>query len=60
MGYRMFSKTIHKSKYVEIIKAKEIRILRENPSAVHLDGEPMIMDSELKIGIKPLSLSVLN
>ena len=60
MAYRMFSKTIHKSKYVEIIKAKEIRILRENPGAVHLDGEPMIMDSELKIGIKPLSLSVLN
>ena len=60
MGYRMFSKSTHKSKYVEIIKAKEIRILREKPDAVHLDGEPMIMDSELKIGIKPLSLFVLN
>ncbi|HUH33883.1 MAG TPA: YegS/Rv2252/BmrU family lipid kinase, partial [Daejeonella sp.] len=29
MGYRMFSKTSHKSNFVEIIKGREIRILRE-------------------------------
>lgn len=60
MGYRMFSKSTHKSKYVEIIRSKEIRIVRELAGVVHLDGEPVQMGTELNIGIKPLSLSVLN
>lgn len=59
MGYRMFSKTTHKSKFVEIIKGREIRILRESSGAVHVDGEPQLMEAELNISIKPLSLSVL-
>lgn len=60
MGYRMFSKSTHKSKFIEIIKGREIRILREFPAAVHLDGEPVPMGAELNIGIRPLSLNVLN
>ena len=59
LGYRMFSRSTHKSKYVEIIKGKEIRIVREGNGAIHLDGEPCDMASELEINIKPLSLSVL-
>lgn len=59
LGYRMFSASTHKSKYVEIIKGKEIQIIRMGNGAVHLDGEPCEMSSELKIGVKPLSLSVL-
>lgn len=59
LGYRMFSKSTHRSKYVEIIKGKEIRILREGNGAIHLDGEPYDMGSELQINIKSLSLSVL-
>ncbi len=59
LGYRMFSRSTHRSKYVEIIKGKEIRIVREGGGAIHLDGEPFDMASELQINIKPLSLSVL-
>lgn len=59
LGYRMFSRSTHRSKYVEIIKGKEIRIVREGGGAIHLDGEPWDMASELEIGVKPLSLSVL-
>lgn len=59
MGYRMFSKTAHKSKFVEIIQGREIRIIRESAGAVHVDGEPQLMGTELNINIKPLSLSVL-
>ena len=58
LGYRMFSKSTHRSKYVEIIKGKEIRIVREFAGAVHVDGEPCEMGQELNIGISPLSLSV--
>ena len=59
LGYRMFSKSIHKSKYVEIIRGKEIRILRESKGAVHLDGEPVVMGNELNVIIRPLSLALL-
>ncbi len=59
LGYRMFSRSTHRSKYVEIIRGKEISIVREGSGAIHLDGEPCEMASELKINIKPLSLSVL-
>lgn len=59
LGYRMFRKSTHRSKYVEIIRGKNIRIVREGGGAIHLDGEPCNMASELQINVKPLSLSVL-
>lgn len=59
LGYRMFSASTHLSKYVEIIQGKEIKIIRMGKGAVHLDGEPCNMPSELQIGVKPLSLTVL-
>ena len=59
IGLRMFNKTTHRSRFVEIIKGREIRILRKGPGAVHVDGEPQLMDAELNIRVKPLSLSVL-
>ncbi len=59
LGYRMFNRSTHRSRYVEIIKGKEILIQREGGGAVHLDGEPCNMAAELQISIKPLSLSVL-
>lgn len=57
--YRMFSRTTHRSKYVEIIKGKAIRIVREGKGVIHLDGEPYEMGSELQINVRPLSLAVL-
>ncbi len=59
LGYRMFSRSTHRSKYVVILKGREIRITRQGDGAIHLDGEPYDMGSELQINIKPLSLSVL-
>ncbi|MEJ6981648.1 diacylglycerol kinase family protein [Pedobacter sp. P351] len=60
IGYHLFNKTVHKTQYVEIIKGKDIRINRKNEGTVHLDGEPVEMDKEISIRVKPLSLSVLN
>ena len=59
LGYQMFNKSTHRSKYIEIIRGKEIRIFREFKGAVHLDGEPSMMGSELNIKIKPLGLTIL-
>ena len=59
IGYQMLRKLTHKSRYIEIIRGKEINIFRDNAAAVHLDGEPLMMKSEINIVIKPLSLSLI-
>ncbi|HXI00456.1 MAG TPA: diacylglycerol kinase family protein [Sphingobacteriaceae bacterium] len=59
MGIHMFIKTAHKSKYVEIVKGKGIRISREEEGVVHLDGEAQIMGKEIEIMVNPLNLSIL-
>jgi diacylglycerol kinase (ATP) len=59
MGIHMFIKTAHKSRYIEIIKGKSIRITREEEGMVHLDGEPQMMGKEIEIMVNPLNLSIL-
>ena len=59
MGYRMFSKTAHRSRFVEIIQGRHIEINREREGAVHLDGEPQLMGAKLTIQVRPLSLNIL-
>lgn len=60
IGFHLFNKTIHKTKYVDIIKGKDIRINRKKEGTVHLDGEPVEMTKDVNIRVKPLSLIVLN
>lgn len=59
MGWHMFTKTADRSRYVEIIKAEKIRIIRQYAGPVHLDGEPEEMGRTIEVQIKPLSLMVL-
>ena len=59
LGFRMFAKSTHYSKYVEIIKAKHIVINRENEGPIHLDGEPFMMDKTLNIEVKHLGLELI-
>ena len=60
MGYRMFSNTCDQSKFVEIIKGKEIRIHCDEPGMIHWDGEPGEPATDFFIVVKPLSLNILN
>jgi len=59
MGLRMFLKTADKSKYVEIIRGREVRVKREKSGPVHLDGEPQIIGTEAEIQIVPHSLKII-
>lgn len=59
MGLHMFTKTADRSRYVEIIKGKDIRISRLVEGSVHVDGEPLQMGKELQVKVKPLNLQVL-
>jgi len=58
MALRLFTHSIHHSKFVEIIKAQEF-IIRQERDYAHIDGEPIIIGNELKVKIDPLSLKVV-
>ena len=55
---RLFTNTIDKSKYMEILKGKEI-FLKQKSKFVHLDGEPYELGQELHIKINPKSLNIV-
>lgn len=59
MGLRMFTKTADTSKYVEIIRGKEIQITRKAAGPAHIDGEPQTLGANAQIKVVPLSLKVI-
>ncbi len=59
LGLRMFLKTADKSRFVEIIKGKNVIIKRSGDGPVHLDGEPQIMGDSAEISIIPSALKII-
>ncbi|MES2278295.1 MAG: diacylglycerol kinase family protein [Bacteroidota bacterium] len=59
MGLRMFTKTTEGSKYVEIIRGKQITVKREKEGPIHLDGEPRIMGADIKVEVLPAALKLI-
>ena len=50
---------IHFSPYFQSLQAKKIFVRRKKNAVVNIDGEPVMMDKDLLVEIKPLSLKVL-
>ncbi|MDB5156484.1 MAG: YegS/Rv2252/BmrU family lipid kinase [Mucilaginibacter sp.] len=59
MSLRMLVKATEGSKYVEIIRGKQILIKREHTGPIHLDGEPQMAGTGIDINILPNSLKVI-
>ena len=59
MALRMFNKTAHQSRYVEIIRGRHMMIKRDKAGPVHLDGEPQIMGTDVEVNIVPSSLNII-
>ena len=59
IAVKLMSKTIHKSRYYQMVKGEEIVIKRKRTGNVHLDGEPYTMGEKLKIRIVPQGLRVM-
>lgn len=57
--FHLFNRSANQSEYVEILPGKEILIIRENEGPVHIDGEPIYLDKEIKVHIKPKSLKII-
>ena len=59
MGFRMLFKASESSKYVEIIKGKNISITRMQPGPIHLDGEPREAGVDIAINVMPATLQII-
>ncbi len=57
--FLLYSKRLTKSKYYQIIKASELEIINNKNLKAHIDGDPIIFDSNIKISIIPESLNVI-
>ncbi|MCD6091822.1 MAG: diacylglycerol kinase family lipid kinase [Bacteroidales bacterium] len=55
----LFEKNIHKSKWLEVRKAKQIKVELKNIALMNIDGEAIQDSGAINITINPLSLSVL-
>lgn len=55
----LLAKKIGTSDYVEIIKAREVKLKRNKNREVNIDGEPVKLERELTIKVNPLSLKVI-
>ena len=55
----LFAKTLSSNSHIKTFQARSIHIHREHPGAVHFDGDPVNMDTEINISIKPLGLKAI-
>ena len=53
------AKQIDKSYFIDIYKAKKIRVIRKNDEVANIDGEAVAMSKDIIIEINPLSLNIL-
>ena len=59
LGPLLFLKKFDQTRYIEIIRAKEVVLKRKKGKSIHLDGDPKTMGKELVMRINPLSLNVI-
>jgi diacylglycerol kinase (ATP) len=55
----LFTKTFHKTQYIEIIKAKQALVRRKKGKTIHLDGDPCQTGKLLEMKVNPLSLNII-
>ncbi|MCI5058753.1 MAG: diacylglycerol kinase family lipid kinase [Flavobacteriales bacterium] len=55
---RMFTNSIDKSRYLEVIQGKDIKVKQEFDFC-HLDGEPVKLGNEMHIRVDPKSLNIV-
>lgn len=59
IAFSLFDKSLHKNKYDEVIKARQIKVINRGDIQVHIDGEPHTIHGNIYIDIKPASLRII-
>jgi len=57
--YRLFAKRMNRSRYFSHIKTSKIVTISTDETRFHIDGEPVTINGEVKIGIRKKALKVL-
>ncbi|MBK9412994.1 MAG: diacylglycerol kinase family lipid kinase [Bacteroidetes bacterium] len=57
--YRMMNNSIHNSRFFDRLNAKEILVRNETIVKGHIDGEPVELEGDIEIKVKPLSLNIV-
>jgi len=58
LGRKLFSGSIHRSKYMTTLNSKMLVVERENEGFAHVDGEPIKLGKTLTVRILPGSLKI--
>jgi len=56
---RLFTKRINRSKYVETLRVRNLRVVKDRPGSLHFDGEGHSHDGEIEVSTIPRKLKVL-
>jgi YegS/Rv2252/BmrU family lipid kinase len=57
-GSRLRFGTVHRSPRVRMMRAAEVVVRRPSEGAAHLDGEPVTLGPELRVRVRPRSLTL--
>ncbi|HBS86305.1 MAG: hypothetical protein A2W91_09635 [Bacteroidetes bacterium GWF2_38_335] len=57
--YRLFNGTIHESKHIHYIKGTQFIIRNQRKMEFHADGEPFVVDGDIKISLNPAALNLI-
>ena len=57
--HQLFHKKIHHSKYLELIKAREVVVKQNKNRHINIDGEAMKLGKKIRVKINPASLKII-
>lgn len=57
--YHLANDTIHKTPYYETIRCQKATIHNKSDELLHIDGEPVSLNKEIEVLIKPQALNIL-
>ena len=55
----LFSKTLNKNSKFKTFRAKRIHIHRNEPGAIHYDGDPIMTGTDIDVAIEPLGINIV-
>ena len=58
LAIQLFTKQIDRNSKIKTLKAKQVRIIRQQDGVMHLDGEPVMADAVIDIHVIPAALKV--
>lgn len=59
LAYQLFHKTIGQNSRIKTFRCQKLCIHRRNPGVVHYDGDPIVMGTDISVGIVKKELHVL-